>query len=298
MRNVVRVLFFLILTFYCVLSYSEQVNVYVLNTGDIHESSKYLKKIKSYVDITRTNHPGCVILLDAGDMLTQFPFSKYVSPQDRKTRDLASTTPKGEKMLEWASTMKYDAILIGNHDMIAGANILQKLLNRYNLPLIAANLSHPSLYLSRYKIVQLNFRLKTGKAVSIRVGIIGISDQDQKDYHFPNKADKEKLKTYPVYNPTINKIIDEVAKQSDFIILLSHNWDNVDRDSVSALKSNKICAIIGGHSHKLLNEKDNGKTLIKSGVHGSNVGCTKITWDSDAHKVLTVTAENKPMKEE
>lgn len=305
MKRLIGLLLILTLIALPVISYSEQINVFVLNTGDIHESSKNLGKIKSFIDAERNNHK-YVIVVDAGDMLSHWtPKSRAPFTEPNRDLALARKDKKDDKsinqMYSWASGINYDAMIIGNHDFDGGIDLLK---NFPKLPFICANLEYPNKnphYLGKngqipqYKIITL----KDG----VKIGIIGISEQSgndpndpNKDYHFPTPNDKKALTAHFVYNDTMKKLIDEVAKQSDFIILLSHNRDDVDRDSVAALKNDKICAIIGGHSHKILTDSNvKGKTLIKSGVEGSNVGSTMITWDTEKQKVINVSIKNFSM---
>lgn len=304
MKNLIRFLLVLTIAALPVISYSEQVNIVILNTGDIHESPDNLPKIKSFINKER-NENKYVILVDAGDMLSHWtPHSPKPFTAPDRGWALARKEKKDDKsinqMYNWASGMNYDAMIIGNHDFDGGIDLLK---NFPKLPFICANLEYPTktpFYLGKngeippYKVILRN---------GVRVGIIGISEQagndpndPNKDYHFPTSNDKKALTAHSVYNDTMKKVVDEVAKQSDFIILLSHNKDTVDRDSVAALKNDKICAIIGGHSHKILTEYNvKGKTLIKSGVGGSNVGITTITWDTNNRKVKKVNVENQSM---
>lgn len=305
MKRLIRFLLVLTIAALPVISYSEQVNIVVLNTGDIHESPDNLPKIKSFIAKER-NENKYVILVDAGDMLSHWtPESRppFTAPDRgwalaRKTKgDDASIN----QMYNWASGMNYNAMIIGNHDFDGGIGLLK---NFPKLPFICANLRYPNktpYYLGekgeihQYKIINL----KNG----VKIGIIGISEEPgsdpndpNKDYHFPTSDDKKALTAYPVNNTIMKGIVETVAKDSDIIILLSHNKDTVDREYVADLKNDKICAIIGGHSHKILTEyKVKGKTLIKSGVEGSNVGITTITWDTKKQKVVNIKVKNQSM---
>ncbi len=306
MKRLTKLLLILAVAALPAITYSEQVNIYVLNTGDIHESSHNLAKIKSFVCSERSKHK-YVVLVDAGDMLSHWtPASR--SPFTAPNRDwaLARKEKQDEKsvdrMYNWASDMNYDAIIIGNHDFDGGIDLLKKF---PKLPFICANLEYPNInpfYLGKngqippYKVVYL----KGG----INVGIIGISEQagsdpndPNKDYHFPNQKDKNALTAHSVNNDTMKEYIYDLSKESDFIIILSHNKDDIDRKYVSSLKNDKICAIIGGHSHNTFTDPNvKGKTLIKSGVEGSNVGCTMITWDTNKKKVIKVSVKNFSMQ--
>jgi len=261
------------------------VNIFILNTGDIHEASKKLNGIAQYVNNMRKQHPGRVVLLDAGDMLTHF---KRVSPE-------SDWQGEHDRMLGWAHSMKYDALVFGNHDFVPGVKTTQQLIGTYNLPFICVNLQHPDLSVPRSKIISLPITLSDGSSITVKIGVIGLSDQDWVDYHHPTDSDKKNLIVHPVYNDTTKALIKTVEATADFVVLLSHNWDNVDKDSVARLTGNKTHIIVGGHSHKVLAEKVSGQSLIKSGSYGRNVGSTMVEWDPYTARVVKVTARNSAM---
>ena len=261
------------------------VNIYILNTGDLHESSGRLNAISAYVKKMRKLHPGRAILLDAGDMLTHF---KRVSPE-------SDWQGQHDEMFSWAKQMKYDAMVFGNHDFVSGVRATQQLMDQYNLPFVCANLQHPDLSVPQSKIISLPVTLSDGSSVTVKIGVIGLSDQDWVDYHHPNDADKKNLTVHPVYNNTIKGLIKTVEANADFVVLLSHNWDNVDKDSVAKLTGTKTHIIVGGHSHKVLAEKVSGKSLIKSGSYGRDIGSTMVEWDPNTTAVVKVTAGNSAM---
>jgi len=261
------------------------VNIFILNTGDIHESSKRIGAISQYINNMRSLHPGRVVLLDAGDMLTHF---NRVSPE-------SDWQGRHDQMYGWADSMQYDAMVFGNHDFVAGVSTTQQLMGTYHLPYICANLQHPDLNVPSYKIISRNITLSDGSSITVKIGVIGLADQDHVDYHHPNTADKDSLTVHPVYNNTIKALINTVGANADFIVLLSHNWDAVDRDSVAKLPGDKTCVIVGGHSHGNFYEKTSGKSLIKSGAYGRHVGSTLVEWNPNTGKVSKVTAKNNIM---
>ncbi len=261
------------------------VNIFILNTGDIHESSKRTGAISQYVNNMRSLHPGRVVLLDAGDMLTHF---NRVSPE-------SDWQGHHDWMFGWADSMQYDAMVFGNHDFVASVSTTQQLMGTYHLPYICANLQHPDLNVPSYKIISRNITLSDGSSITVKIGIIGLADQDHVDYHHPNTADKDSLTVHPVYNNTIKALMNTVGANADFIVLLSHNLDAVDRDSVAALPGGKTHVIVGGHSHRVLAEKPNGRSLIKSGAYGHYIGSTMVEWNPNTRAVDKVIPRNFTM---
>jgi 2',3'-cyclic-nucleotide 2'-phosphodiesterase (5'-nucleotidase family) len=261
------------------------VNIFILNTGDIHESSARLAHISQYVINMRALHPGRVVLLDAGDMLTHF---RRVSPE-------SDWQGQHDQMYGWAESMQYDAMVFGNHDFVASVKTTQQLIGTYHLPYVCANLQHPDLSVPQFKIVSRTITLSDGSSIAVKIGVVGLSDPNHVDYHHPDDADKSNLTVHPVYNNTIKALIQAVEAQADFIVLLSHNGDNDDRNSVAALPGDKTHVIVGGHSHRVLVERPNGRSLIKSGVYGHYTGSTMVEWNPNTRAVVKVTARNEPM---
>jgi len=131
----------------------------------------------------------------------------------------------------------------------------------HKLPFICANLEYSSdspFFLGKNGEVP-SYKIITKSRV--RFGIIGISEQangdndPNKDYHFSSKSEKKKLKAHPVNSEYIKDIISEVQKQSDLIVILSHNKDDIDEKYTVALHIDKPFIIIGGHSHNVIPEK-------------------------------------------
>jgi len=284
------------------LSDKGSINIFILNTGDIHASSKKHHHVVKFVKDMKNDHSGRVILLDAGDMLTK---THGLTPDDEKARDWRG---KGqtERMFRWASSLPYDAMVFGNHDFIESASVTQQKMGKYSLPFICANLEHPDLSVPIYKIITRKTKLKDGTPVTVKIGVIGLADIGddpnnlKKDYHFPDPQDKNKLKVHPVYNNYILSQIGIVENKADFIIFLSHNPDKVDENSIAKLPGKKHYIIVGGHSHREMAIKVNGRSLVKSGKHGSYVGSTMVEWDPDSGKghtglVKNVIERNYPM---
>lgn len=263
------------------------VNIFILNTGDIHESSKRRMSIAGKVQEMRALHPGKVILLDAGDMLTHF---LRVSPE-------SDWQGKHDWMYSWAESMQYDAMVFGNHDFVASVKSSQQWIAQYHLPYVCANLQHPDLNVSPSKIIPLNFTLSDGSSMTVKIGVIGLADQTWNDFHHPNAADKSNLTVHPVYNNTIKNLIATVETDADFVVLLSHNLDQVDRASVAKLPGGKKHVIVGGHSHGAFSEVTSEKSLIKSGAYGAYLGSTMVEWNPNTKTVANVSAKNFLMNE-
>lgn len=269
------------------------IEIFILNTGDIHEAPAHLEKIRSYVNKKRQENPGRVILLDAGDMLTHF----------KRVKKESSWQGQHDNMYNWAASMYYDAMVFGNHDFVDTVAMTMNLMDKYKLPFVCANLEHPALKahkIHRSKTIHLNVKDACG-AMSLKVGVIGLADEDRKgrdskgedsDYHDRDKADRKALKAHRINNDYTKNLIAKLEEKSDFVIILSHNDDHLDEQFIAELPRNNKHIVVGGHSHKKIDKSIHGTSLVKSGCYGQYVGRTIVTWDPAARKITKIDPGN------
>jgi len=307
MKRIVKVLSVFIAGLFFVFSASAVTKqIVILNTGDIHECSNsknpklFQLKIKEFVDKMRKTNSGRVILVDAGDVLTQVDGKRGHFPRS----DWAG---RHKDVYDWARTMRYDAMVLGNHDFVGDGGVA--FLQKYpDLPFVCANLKYPGVIPSpleppRQPIPPYRIITKAG----VKIAIIGIADQDHIDYHFKKDSagklpDKEKLTALPVDGPDVKSMIKCVERKfPDFIIILSHNWDHVDTINIANLLITRPFIIVGGHSHHTIPAKNKEQLLkkpylIKSGAFGDCIGRTIVTYDTNKKTITKVSAKNIPMK--
>ncbi len=128
------------------LAEGDTVSIAVMATTDVHgwvrawdyyrdqvEPGYALSKVASLVDSVRTFHPN-TILLDAGDWLQGNPFAEYFAlhdPQERHYPFLAA-----------ADHMRYDAIVLGNHEFNFGLEYLDRQIAQTGTPVLGGNIYH------------------------------------------------------------------------------------------------------------------------------------------------------------
>lgn len=136
------VLYFLFSLFFigCAPDKPSEFKLTIIETSDIHGAifnydfimdsklSASLSQVQSYVKSEKINNE--VILIDNGDILQGQPIVYYYNYQN---------TIDSHIVTQVMNYMQYNAATIGNHDIEAGHNVYDKLVNEFNFPVLAAN---------------------------------------------------------------------------------------------------------------------------------------------------------------
>ena len=172
------------------------------------------------VDRLRIQRP--TLLLAAGDMI-----------QGNNWANLF----QGKSSLELMNTMRFDAMVVGNHEFDYGRKVLQQRLQEARFPLLGANVQGLPL-LKPYVIKNLQ---------GVRVAIIGVVTADTPTSTHPRNV--AGLKFSPP-DAAVTRCLKELRGQADLVVVLSHIGYSEDR--ALAQKVPGIDVIIGGHSHTKL----------------------------------------------
>jgi hypothetical protein len=185
------------------------------------------------------------LYLNPGDL---FPYEK----QPLKMKFIA----------EAAALMKYDALTIGDQELVEGLPRFRELAGQYHLPYLSENLRGPA-----------GERLAPGVMIKdlagIKVGIIAVMGDES--YLYFRSAVLTGMKIEPVAD-AVQAALAQLEKKVDYVILLSHQDKYLDRDLAERFQS--INLIIGGHDEELLrNPVLVGDSLrVDAGAGGDNVG--------------------------
>jgi 5'-nucleotidase / UDP-sugar diphosphatase len=270
-------------------SLKEQVRIKKLTIDS--EIGGAVRRINYINEMRKLNR---LLFLDAGDFLSGSLWFKAF---------------EGSLDVEVLNIMKCDALAIGNHDFDLGWDHLKELLKKVNFAVLCSNIFEindengkrkKEPICDPYKI----FEVGNGRKVAV-IGIMGQSSWDaialpkksRLKFRIPDKVLPELLKTLP---------------QVDYSILLSHSGIETDRDY--AKKYPQINAILGGHSHTLMDQCEKigqsivlhagarGRVISKLEVDGdqirSNVEILDVSWDlmdrsQEAEKIDGLLKENK-----
>ncbi len=212
---------------------------------------------------------GYVLLLSGGDVNTGVPES-----------DLLHAEPDFKAM----SQMKYDTMVLGNHEFDNPIKVLRKQQSWANFPFLSANI----------------YDKKTGKRIfkpyllknfsGLKVAIIGLTTEStaQLTFHHNNL----------IFKPAIQaakKLVASLQGKTDLIIALTHlgfypqgNYPTTPGDITLARKVPLIDIIIGGHSHTALFKPhiENGVIIAQAFHYGQYLGRMDLTFKNGHVRVV------------
>lgn len=181
-----------------------------------------MSKEKTVVDqIRRRGRP--MLYVNPGDL---FPFDKRAA--------------KMKPIAESAALMGWDALAIGDQEMIEGLGRFRELAAEYRLPFLSANLLGPD-----GKRVAPGYLIKD--LAGIKVGIFAVLGDESYLY---SRNDFLKGLTIEPTLAAIESTLNELRGQVDYIILLSHQDKFLDREV--ARRFPEINLIVGGHDEVTL----------------------------------------------
>lgn len=209
------------------------------NTGGAARRATLVKQLKKENPHT--------LLLDAGDMFSGTP---------------ASSVFWGESDFMAALLIGYDAIAIGNHEFDFGHLELKSYIDHFPIPILGANTVYEdgTAFAPEFAIFEIN---------GARVLVLGLVTPGTSVMTHPKNVTGLKFLDPAA---TALKVQEEQAGQYDIFVVLSHL--GFKPDAALAEKVSGIDAIIGGHSHTVVDEPFYvGETIIaQSGDLGRYLG--------------------------
>ena len=215
-----------------------------------------IERRMQYIKDTRRIHPH-LLLLDTGD---QF---KEPTRQGKL---------KAETLLIATEKMEYDAIALGDRDMVYGSKFLK---DRPKIPWIAGNLIIDQFELTRSKVKSFSNGLK--------VGILAVADPALFHNYVGLKVTDPRVTTL--------KLITEMraTEKPDLIVLLTHAKQ---QEALTYLDLDGVDIVINGH---IATESDvidmkpikrNEKLFVQSSSRGQKMGELKVKFDIKGNKSL------------
>jgi 5'-nucleotidase / UDP-sugar diphosphatase len=264
-----RNIFYLILFIVLVLFFrsdpaSAQTRLRILHINDFHgyaeshtpagmkEKIGGAAYLAARIDTLRKEKNGNVLLLSAGDMIQGHPWANF---------------NEGKAVIELMNTMKFDAMVLGNHEFDFGGKVLEQRIGEAHFPVLAANVKGVA-GVKPYVIREVG---------GIRVGILGIITEHTPEQTHPKNVEGIKFLSSDL---TISKYLPELHKQTDIVILLTHIGYGEDR--LLSGKAKGATAIIGGHSHTKVSNPQaiDGTIILQAWEHGKSIGILDIEIDN------------------
>jgi 2',3'-cyclic-nucleotide 2'-phosphodiesterase (5'-nucleotidase family) len=237
----------------------EQAEIRILHVNDFHGFAEPYKTFGSNervggiaylaakVEEVRKERPS--FLLSAGDMI-----------QGNNWANLF----QGESVIELMNEMRFDAMVVGNHEFDFGPEVLKKRVSEANFPVLGANVEGLKI-LTPYIIKELR---------GAKIAIIGLVTEDVPISTHPRNIPGIKFSS-PM--DTVEKYVKELKNKTHMIVVLSHIGHPVDR--ILAEKVKGIDVIVGGHSHtKVTKPVKVGDTIIvQAWEYGRALGVLDLT---------------------
>ncbi|MCG2722001.1 MAG: 5'-nucleotidase C-terminal domain-containing protein [Thermodesulfovibrionales bacterium] len=257
-------LIILILCFFACLSSdvsAVQTEIRILYVNDFHGFAEPYKPFGSEellggiaylagrVETLRREKPS--LLLAAGDMI--------------QGNDWANLF-QGESVLEIMNAMRFDGMVLGNHEFDFGQDVLKKRISAAHFPVLGANVQGVD-RVKPYMITQLG---------GITVAVIGVVTDETPVSTHPKNV--EGLLFIPPAD-VLPDYIAELRKKADLIVVLSHIGYPADR--ILAEKVPGIDIIVGGHSHTKLNQPVmvQDTRILQAWEHAKALGILDVTID-------------------
>lgn len=258
--------FFFIL-FFPAVSFGREATLTILFTNDHHgqvepihdaDASKPIggvtRRMALIEKIREEVGPKNVLLVDGGDLFTGTALSGMT---------------QGEVDCAAYQLMKYDAVVLGNHDFDYGKKAILEYRKKFGVPFVSANTvvrSNSQNFMRPYVL----------RYAGTRVGLIGFSNPDT-----PGLTRRENVSGL-LFNPpgaSAKGLHSILKKDADIFVALSHL--GVDADKKFAKDNDFLDVIIGGHTHTVLMEpivekkKDGspaGPIITQAGSRGLYLG--------------------------
>lgn len=223
-----------------------------------------------------------VLLLDAGDEFFAAP--------------AISQLLLGASTIDVFNMIGYQTAVFGNHEFDKGQDILMERVAQADYPWLGANVVLEGTDWDMPPWALPYMLLEVGKGPNrATIGVIGVAGQETPDVTLIGTTDGLVFKDL---TETILHYYDEVAAQSDAVIVLAHmgTADSGPYDGLTTVAQKLIDAgkpvdlFIGGHQHQALTAPVyvGDTAIVAAGYYGRWLGQVEVSIDRDAQK-LTVT---------
>ena len=245
----------------------------IIHTNDLHSSYEHsydeqkgsYAAVKATIDRLKAQSAAAgidVLTLDAGDFTEGSPFFMVGD---------------GTESMRLVEEMGYDAIAIGNHDWLVGADQMDQIFSTVgpHVPFLSANLNADGRFTALHQYIHPSAQFERA---GIKIGVLGLSTNDIL-YRWALEDGK-------IEDPqnTAKKEIKKLRENNDLVIALTHLGVPADQSLVA--KVGGIDLVVGGHSHTALqipvwenNPSGVPIPIVQAGSHGEYVGDLLIDYE-------------------
>lgn len=208
------------------IAHGEQVGIRILYLNDFHGFAEPYKPFGS-----DEMYGGIAYLAGEVDHLRKEKASLLLSAGDMIQGNNWTNLFRGESTIELMNLMRFDAMVVGNHEFDFGQDVLRRRISESKFPVLGANVEGLDL-LKPFLIKELN---------GVRVAIIGVVTEDTLISTYPRNVAGLRFVS-PI--DTVEKYIKELKNRSDMVVVLSHIGYPADR--ILAENVRGIDVIVGG----------------------------------------------------
>lgn len=255
-------------------------NLTILHTNDIHghleswqgwegdlngKTVGGLDRVAAQVEKVRGEVKSSnVLLLDAGDTIGD---------------TMIAADTEGRAVVETMNQMRFDAMVIGNHEPDFTAAKLLERIKEAKFPVLAANIADKT----DNKLFTRPYFIKT--IGGVRVGILGLAYPNtpltSAKKNVENLIFRDAVETAREFVPTLRR------EGAEIVVALTHLGLNGDKRLAEEVAG--IDVIVGGHSHNRMTEalRVRDTLIVQAGAHGSDLGRLDLTVENGrvtAHK--------------
>ena len=292
-------IYILILVAAAVLSCGPKDGAYtfhLLTTNDVHGryfDSLYVEpdvrpsliSVSAHVDsLRRMWGSENVILVDAGDCLQGDNASYYYNFVD---------TTAVHVFARMIDRIRYDAVVVGNHDIETGHPVYDRVAGQMKTPFLAANaidVETGDPYFEDYVIL---------KRHGLKIAVIGFTNPNIAGWLSPELWSGLEFRNLLPY---AQEVVDRVRAEEnpDVVIVAAHTGagkgdgallENQGLDLFQSLSG--VDFVVCAHDHRPLIEKNDSICLINSGSHCQNLGHGTVTLTVKDGKVVSKTLEGE-----
>ena len=141
---------------------------------------------------------------------------------------------RGKSTIDVMNAMKFDAMVVGNHEFDFGPKVLKERMAQARFPVLGANVKGLAA-LKPYVVKNLQ---------GVRVAIIGVVTPETPVATHPRNVAGL---TFTTPESAVKKYLPELKGRADIIVVLSHCGFQADQELAARVPG--IDVIVGGHSH-------------------------------------------------
>ncbi|WP_080875126.1 bifunctional metallophosphatase/5'-nucleotidase [Oceanobacillus timonensis] len=239
--------------------------IYLYYTNDLHSNFEQWPRVAAFLKEKRglrEENKEAYFTVDIGDHVDRS------HPVTEASDGLAN--------VELLNEAGYDVVTLGNNEGITLSHQeLYQLYDEADFQVVCSNLFSRDQFTPFWLKRTLSLTTESG----VRIGFFGLTAPfnafyELLDWHVENEFDM------------IDRYLEELKKESDVIVLLSHLGISVDQEI--SRRYPDIDVIIGGHTHHLLEEGETvNRTLITAaGKHCYYAGEVELVWNHEKKKVV------------